>query len=87
VSAGAIKRLVFLVGVVILILGVLILNDPVSADGHNCGTSLAPKRFVQTDIRRCQGPLRERRRVGLGVVVVGGLAMIVTGPRCLLTDD
>lgn len=85
--SGALKRLVFLVGVVILFLGVLILNDPVSASGHNCGTSLAPKRFVQTDIRRCQAPLRERRRVGAGVVVVGGLALVVTGPRCLLADD
>ncbi len=86
-SVGAIKRLVFLIGVVILFLGVLILNDPVSADGHNCGTSVAPKRFVQTDIRRCQAPLRERRYLGAGVVVVGGLALIATGPRCLMTDD
>jgi hypothetical protein len=87
VSVGAIKRLVFLIGVGTLFLGVVILNDPVSASGHNCGTSLAPKRFVQTDIRRCQAPLRERRWFGAGVVVVGGLALIVTGPRCLLTDD
>jgi hypothetical protein len=87
VSVGAVKRLVFLVGVVVEILGVLILMDPVSAGDHNCGTALAPKRFVQTDIRLCKSPLHQRRSVGAGVVVVGAVALIVPGPRCLLTDD
>ena len=85
--AGSVKRLVFLVGVVVLILGMLILTDPVSAGDHNCGNAVAPKRFVQTDIRLCKAPLRAHRFIGAGVVVVGAVALIATGPRCLMTDN
>jgi len=87
VKVGSVKRLVFLVGIVVVMLGVLILMDPVSAGDHNCGTALAPKRFVQTDIRLCKAPLRRRRWLGAGIVVVGAVALTATGPRCLLADD
>jgi hypothetical protein len=87
VKVGSIKRLVFLVGVVIEILGILTLMDPVSAGDHNCGNAVAPKRFVQTDIRLCHGPIHQRRVAGAAVVVIGTTALIVTGPRCLLAED
>ena len=86
-KVGSVKRFVFLVGIVISILGVLILMDPVSAGDHNCGTALAPKKFVQTDKRLCKAPLRQRRWAGAVVVVVGAAALIIPGPRCLLADD
>jgi hypothetical protein len=87
VRAGSVKRLVFLVGVVVLLLGVLILTDPVSAGDHNCGNAVAPKKFVQTDIRLCKAPIRAHRVTGAVVVVVGAVALFATGPRCLLADD
>ena len=86
-SVGSIKRLVFLVGIVVVILGVLILMDPVSAGDHGCGNAVAPKRFVQGDIRLCRSQINQHRWVGAAVVVVGAVALIVTGPRCLLADD
>ena len=87
VKVGSIKRLVFLVGVVILILGVLILMDPVSAGDHSCGNAIAPKKFVQGDVRLCRSQIRQRRWAGAVVVVVGAAALIIPGPRCLLADD
>ena len=87
VKAGSVKRFVFLVGIVITILGVMILNDPVSAGDHNCGTAVAPKKFVQTDKRLCQGQLHQRRWVGAVVFVVGVAPLFIVGPRCLLADD
>ena len=87
-KVGSIKRLVFLVGIIIEILGVLILMDPVSTgDNHNCGNAVAPKRFVQTDVRLCEGQIRKRRWAGGVIVVVGAAALIIPGPRCLLADD
>jgi hypothetical protein len=79
--------LVFLVGVVVLSLGALILMDPVSVGDHNCGTALAPKRFVQTDVRLCNSQIRQRRWLGAGIFAVGAVALILPGPRCLLADD
>jgi len=87
VSAGSIKRLVFLVGVVISILGVLILMDPVSAGDHSCGNAVAPKKFVQGDVRLCRSQIRQRRWAGAATVAVGAVALMVTGPRCLLAED
>jgi hypothetical protein len=88
VRIGSVKRLVFLVGVVVLIFGVLILNDPAAVGPYNCGTALAPKRFVLGDNeRRCNEQLRWRRWLGAGVFAVGAVAVILPGPRCLLTDD
>ena len=79
--------MVFLVGIVVSILGMLILTDPVSAGDHSCGNAVAPKRFVQGDVRLCRSQIRQRRWSGAGVVLVGAVALIVTGPRCLLVDD
>jgi hypothetical protein len=87
VTVGSVKRFVFLVGVVVLILGSLILMDPVAAGDHNCGTALAPKQFVQSGAEICDAQLRRRRWLGGGIFAVGALAVILPGPRCLLTDD
>jgi hypothetical protein len=87
VRTGAVKRLVFLVGVVVLSLGTLILMDPVSVGDHNCGTAVAPKKFVQTDVRLCEAQIRQRRWLGAVILVVGAVALILPGPRCLLADD
>lgn len=85
---GAVKRVVFLVGVVIVILGVLILNDPAAVGPYNCGTALAPKRFVLGEnAQRCEAQIRWRRLLGAGVFGVGAVALILPGPRCLLDDD
>jgi hypothetical protein len=88
VRSAAVKRLVFLIGVVVLFLGTLILMDPLVAPGdHNCGTALAPKRFVQSGARSCARQIERRRWLGAGVMAVGALGVILPGPRCLLADD
>jgi hypothetical protein len=79
--------LVFLVGVVVLFLGALILTDPISVGDHNCGTALAPKRFVQVDVRLCEAQIRQHRWLGAGILAVGAVALVLSGPRCLLADD
>lgn len=87
-TIGAVKRLVFLVGVVIVILGGMILMDPVAAGPYNCGTALAPKQvLVPEKARICEPQIRRRRWLGAGVFAVGAVAVILPGPRCLLTDD
>ncbi|MGH9011274.1 MAG: hypothetical protein ACRDYF_15735 [Acidimicrobiia bacterium] len=86
--SGAVKRVVFLVGIVVAILGMLILNDPAAVGPYNCGTALAPKRFVLGEnARRCEAQINRRRWLGGGVFAVGAVALLLPGPRCLLTDD
>ncbi|MEW6474227.1 MAG: hypothetical protein AB1679_18400 [Actinomycetota bacterium] len=87
-ARGAVKRLVFLVGVVAVTLGALILMDPVAAGDHNCGTALTPKQFVLPEnAERCETQIRRRRWLGTGILAVGAVALILAGPRCLLADD
>ncbi len=86
--SGAVKRLVFLVGVVIVILGVIFLMDPVASGPYNCGTALAPKQvLVPEKARACAPQLRQRRVYGGAIFAVGVVAVMVPGPRCLLVDD
>ena len=85
---GAVKRGVFLVGVVVLILGTIILMDPVATGPHNCGNALAPKQFLLPEIaERCQPGINRRRWLGGGIFAMGALAVILPGHRCLLIDD
>ncbi len=86
--SASVKRLVFLVGVVVVILGSMILMDPVAAGPHNCGTALTPKPGILPEIaRRCEPHLKRKRWLGGGVFAVGALAVAIPGPRCLLVDD
>jgi hypothetical protein len=86
---AAVKRVVFLIGIVITFLGVMILNDPAAVGPYNCGTALAPKRFILgNNARLCASQIRWRRSVGAGVFAVGTVALILPGGyRCLLSDD
>ncbi len=79
----------FLVGIAVTFLGVLILNDPAAVGPYNCGTAVAPKRFVQGEnAGRCNEQVRWRRDIGVGVFAVGAIAMVLPGGfRCMLTDD
>ena len=87
-TLGVVKRLTFLTGIVIVILGSLILLDPVASGAHNCGTALTPKPGILPEIaRRCAPRINRRRWLGGGVFAVGALAMAIPGPRCLLEDD
>ena len=81
--------MVFLIGIAVTILGVLILNDPAAVGPYNCGTALAPKRFVQGEnAGRCVAQVRWRRWLGAGVFGVGAIALVLPGGfRCMLTDD
>jgi hypothetical protein len=88
VRLGSVKRFAFLVGVVVLILGTIILMDPVATGAHNCGTALTPKPSLLPEIaERCRPRLNRRRWLGGGITAVGALAVILPGPRCLLADD
>jgi hypothetical protein len=86
---GPVKRVMFLIGLAVTFLGVMILNDPATAGPFNCGTALAPKRFVLGEIEgRCAAQIRWRRSSGAGVLAVGVLALVLPGGyRCLLIDD
>lgn len=87
---GTIKRLVFLAGVVISLLGMMFLLDPVAvaAGAHNCGTALSPKQVVVPEVaERCETRINRRRWLGAGIAVVGALALVLPGPRCLMVDD
>lgn len=87
-TVGAVKRLLFLSGIVVVILGSIILLDPVAAGPHNCGTALTPKPGILPEIsKRCAPHINRKRWLGAGVFVVGALAMTIPGPRCLLVDD
>lgn len=88
-TPGSVKRVVFLSGLAITVLGAMILNDPAAVGPFNCGTALAPKRFVQGEnAGRCDEQLRWRRWSGAGVLAAGVIALILPGGyRCLLTDD
>ena len=87
--SGAVKRVVFLIGIAVTFLGVLILNDPAAVGPYNCGTALAPKRFVLGENEgRCSEQLRWRRGLGASVFAVGAIALVLPGGfRCMLTDD
>ena len=88
VKSGPVKRVVVLVGVVIVILGIIFLMDPVASGPYNCGTALAPKQVLQPEkARACAPQLRQRRVYGGAIFAVGVVAVIVPGPRCLLSDD
>jgi len=88
VRYASVKRVVFLIGVVIEFFGVLILMNPVSAGDHNCGTALTPKQFLlPQNAKICAPQIRRNRWRGAGVVVVGAVALAVPGPGCLLADD
>ena len=86
---GSVKRVTFLVGLAVTFLGMMILNDPAAVGPLNCGTAVAPKRFVQGEnAGRCADLLRTRRWSGAGVFAVGAIALILPGGyRCLLVDD
>ena len=87
-KSGAVKRLVFLVGVAVLILGTIFLLDPVAAGPYNCGTALTPKQVLQPEKARiCAPRLRQRRWYGGAIFAVGAVAVVLPGHRCLLTDD
>ena len=76
---GAVKRVVFLIGIVITILGVMILNDPAAVGPYNCGTALAPKRFILGDnAQRCASQIKWRRSLGAGVFGIGAVALILS---------
>jgi hypothetical protein len=88
VNTGPVKRMVFLIGVVIMILGVIFLMDPVAAGPYNCGTALTPKQvLVPEKARICAPRIRQRRWYGGAIFAVGAVAVVLPGPRCLLVDD
>lgn len=86
---GAVKRVVFLIGLAVTFLGLMILNDPATVGPYNCGTAIAPKQFVLGENQgRCAAQLRWRRWSGAGVLAVGVIALVLPGGyRCLLIDD
>lgn len=87
-TLGAVKRFTFLVGVVVVILGAIILMDPVATGPHNCGNALAPKPGLLPEIaERCEPGINHRRWLGGAVFAAGAVAVILPGPRCLLIDD
>jgi len=80
---------VFLTGLAVAFLGVLILNDPAAVGPYNCGTALAPKRFVQGEnAGHCDEQIQWRRALGGGAFAVGAIGLVLPGGfRCMLTDD
>jgi hypothetical protein len=85
---GELKRVTFLLGLILLFCGAIVLNDPMSVEDRNCGSaimrkSLHERRFAE----RCDAKLDRRRLPGFAMFAVGALVVLKIGPRCLLEPD
>ena len=85
---GELKRVTFLLGLVVLICGMILLIDPIAVDDRNCGSALLRKSLGERRYaERCDARLDRRRLPGFALSVVGACAVVSIGPRCLLEPD
>jgi hypothetical protein len=82
------KRLGFLVGLVLLFAGAILLNDPMSVEERNCGSALMRKPVIeQRYAARCDAKLDRRRWPGLIMFGAGAVLVIRIRPGIMLAPD
>lgn len=82
------KRVTFLLGLIVLFCGAILLIDPTAVDDRNCGSALLRKELAERRIaERCDAKLDRRRLPGFAMFTVGACIVVRIGPRCLLEPD
>jgi hypothetical protein len=88
VGRGDVKRLTFLLGLIVLFCGAILLIDPVAVNDRNCGSTLLRKPLAERRYaERCDARLDSRRLPGFAMFIAGACMVLGTGPRCLLEPD
>jgi hypothetical protein len=85
---GSVKRMAVLVGAAIALLGVAFLTNTVVGGGIECGSAVNPTNenvSYATYSRACDGPIRRQRWIGGGMLLLGTVAVVLGGPRSLVT--
>lgn len=85
---GEVKRVTFLLGLVLLICGAILLIDPTAVEDRNCGSALLRKDLDERRYaERCDAKLDRRRLPGFAMSALGACVVLRIGPRCLLEPD
>ncbi len=88
VNSGDLKRLMFLVGLVLLFAGAILLNDPMAVEDRNCGSALMRKEPELERIAvRCDEKLDRRRWPGFIMFGAGAALVVSIRPGVLLAPD
>ena len=87
-KSGEVRRLTFLLGLILLFCGAILLIDPIAVDDRNCGSALLRKPLGERRYaERCDTKLDRRRLPGFAMSIVGASVMVRIGPRCLIEAD
>ncbi len=87
-KTGDVKRLGFLMGLVLLFLGAMVLNDPMSVEERNCGSALMRKKVDgERYAVRCDAMLDRRRWPGFIMFGTGAVLVLRIRPGVMLASD
>lgn len=87
-ESGDLKRLGFLMGLILLFLGAMLLNDPMSVEERNCGSALMRKKVDGEQYAiRCDAKLDRRRWPGFVMFGTGAVLVVRIRPGVLLASD
>jgi hypothetical protein len=88
VKSGDMKRLGFLLGLILLFAGFILLNDPMAVEERNCGSALMRKPVDERRYEvRCDAKLDRRRWPGFIMFGTGAVLVIRIRPGVLLAPD
>lgn len=83
--SGEVKRLTFLLGLILLFCGAIVLIDPTAVNDRNCGSAVLRKQLHERRYaERCDAKLDGRRLPGIAMFAVGACIVVGIGPRSLL---
>jgi hypothetical protein len=88
VETGDMKRMAFLVGLVLLFAGFILLFDPMAVEDRNCGSAIMRKEHVeQPYAERCDAKLDRRRWPGFITFGLGAVIVVRIKPGIMLAPD
>ena len=88
VKTGDVKRLGFLVGLILLFAGFILLFDPMAVEERNCGSAIMRKKVeVQRYAVRCDAKLDRRRWPGFIMFGTGAVLVVRIRPGVMLASD